>query len=356
MTQVPWRQSVKQHDGEAIASLVIRLAPVGLLTPGEFLKYHFDRDGRMPPTDIGDDRDAVENLALIGGFDVDLLYRSMWKLFGSITEFAGRRLPAGWFKPELRRLAPGRMCADGDDPWVRNEWQIRALPCDLETGEIIIERCVRCSESLAWGGIKDVCSCGTCGFDQRQSKPHYAPADVLTASKDLGRYLRGESFGLPYEMAALADHEFLSLISWLAYFVALPECVSIRPSPHDAVTGFRLMKQWPHCFDGTVDEFVRRLTGDPEVVDDIGRVEIFEQAVVAVGRVGSKAAQALVEDRLITRLRLRDHFDERKLGFISPVARFGSVVQRFKWSSPSEMDAMRSSHDRTRRRPPSSRT
>ena len=34
MTQIPWRSSVKHHPEEAIGSLVIRLAPKGLLTPG----------------------------------------------------------------------------------------------------------------------------------------------------------------------------------------------------------------------------------------------------------------------------------------------------------------------------------
>src|SRR6476620_6527567 len=99
MTQIPWRSSVKQHRGEAIGSLVIRLAPEGLLTPGEFLKYHFNRNARLPPTDIATDPEALKDLALIGSFDIEELYRAAWKTIGTTTEFLGRKLPHGWFKP-----------------------------------------------------------------------------------------------------------------------------------------------------------------------------------------------------------------------------------------------------------------
>jgi len=354
MSQVPWRRSVKQHPDEAIGSLVIRLAPEGLLTPGEFLKYHFGRDERRPPTDIASDREALEDLAVIGSFNVEWLYQATWKTLGTVTEFLGRRLPQGWLKPEVRRLAPGILCADSDDPWVRNEWQIRALPCDCDTGEMIIERCAKCREGLTWIRTQNVYSCAICGYDQRAAKARYAPADVLARSRDLRAYLRGDTADLPAELASLEDYEFLSLICWLTYFVALPDCVLVRPSPHEAVTGFRLAKQWPNSFDKTVDELLTRYGGNPDVVDHFWRVQVFEEALVALGRVGSQAAQTILEARLISRLRLPAGFNESKLGFIEPVARFDSRCQRFKWASPSEIDAMRSSHDRTRLRPPSS--
>jgi TniQ len=164
MSQIPWRSSVKHHHGEAIASLVIRLAPEGLLTPGELLRYHFNRSGRLPPTDIATDPAALKDLALIGTFDVEQLYQAAWRTVGELTEFLGRELPHGWFKPGLRRIAPGVMKADGDDPWIRNEWQIRGIPCDCDTGEIIVERCVSCREALTWVRIHNVYSCSACGY------------------------------------------------------------------------------------------------------------------------------------------------------------------------------------------------
>jgi hypothetical protein len=361
VTQIPWRRSVKHHPGEAIGSLVIRLAPEGLLTPGEFLKYHFNRDGRLPSTDIATDPEALKDLALIGGFDVEQLYRATWKTIGAITEFLGRRLPRGWFKPELRRLAPGVLRADGDDPWIRNEWQIRALPCDFGTGEIVIERCVNCGEQLAWARIQSVCSCGICGYDQRKAKSRYAPKDILSGAREIGSFLRGDARNIPGELAALEDQDFLALIAWLAYFVALPDCVLVMPSPLDAATGFRLAMQWPHSFDDTLDDFLSSTIGCTHL-DETARIKIFEAAIVAVGRVHSRPAETLIKERLLFRLRLSDHFDERFLGFIEPVAGFASsdpgaasaMVHPFNWPVPSKMEAMRSSHDRTRRRPPSS--
>src|SRR4051794_4542700 len=86
----------KQHPDEAIGSLVIRLSPEGLLTPGEFLRYHFNRDVRPPPTDVATDPEALKDLALIGSFDVEQLPRAAWKTIGTVTEFLGRKLPRGW--------------------------------------------------------------------------------------------------------------------------------------------------------------------------------------------------------------------------------------------------------------------
>jgi hypothetical protein len=178
MTQVPWRSSVKHHPEEAIGSLVIRLAPKGLLTPGEFLKYHFNRDDRLPPVDLATDPEALKELALIGSFDVEELYRAAWKTIGLTIEFLGRKLPREWFSPQDRRLAPGVLRADGDDPWIRNEWQIRALPCDLETGEIVIERCVNCGELLTWAFIIAFVCAGS----------------VATISAGLGRVMLPKTF------------------------------------------------------------------------------------------------------------------------------------------------------------------
>ncbi|MEA2817876.1 MAG: hypothetical protein QOI93_5755 [Rhodospirillaceae bacterium] len=317
MTQVPWRRSIKQHRGEAIASLMIRLAPKGLLTPFEFLKYHFRRDGRLSPTDIATDLEALRTLAFIGSFDVELLYAATWKVVGTMTEFLGRRLPAGWFKPGVRRLAPGVMRSD-DDPWIRNDWQIRGLPCDCDTGELIAERCANCYEALTWTRIHDVYSCGTCGYDQRLAKSRYVAPDTLVRSRALRDYLQGAGTDLPTELAALEDHEFLSLICWLPYFVAIPDRVRVRPSPHEAVTGFGLIKQWPRCFEATLDALLLGYS-PPYLVKHAVNPQVLEEALVALGRVGSKPAQAILEARMLTRLGLSGLGDSR---FVKPVAKF----------------------------------
>jgi hypothetical protein len=351
MTQVPWRRSVKQHPGEVIASLFVRLAPKGLLTPAEFMKYHFNRNGLVSPTEIGTDSQALKELALIGNFDVELLYQAMWTIVGSLTEFLGRKLPQGWFRPETRRLAPGIMKSDGDDPWVRNDWQIRGLSCDCDTGELIIERSVNCHGALTWVRVQNVYSCALCKYDQRLAKPRYVTSDTLAKSRALRSYLKGDTSDLPTELVALEDHEFLSFICWLPYFAAIPDYVLVRPSPQEAATGFSMIKRWPRCFDGTVDELLTRY-GAPDLVDDIWRMQVLEEALVALGRVGSKAAQQLLEARLLSRLSISG-FNERNSGFMEPVVNFSSAAQRFDWPSPIDIEAIRSSQERTRRRPPS---
>ena len=292
-------------------------------------------------------------MALIGSFDVEELYRAAWKTIGLTIEFLGRKLPREWFSPEDRRLAPGVLRADGDDPWIRNEWQIRALPCDLETGEIVIERCVNCGELLTWAFIHSVCLCGECGYDQRRVRPRYAPKDILSGARELGSFLRGYAHNIQGELAALEDQDFLALVTWLPYFVALPDCVRVRPSPRDAVTGFRLAKLWPHSFDDPLDDFLSSTMGSADL-DEIARIKVFESAIIAVGRVNSKSAESLIKERLLFRLHLGDYLDERAIGFVEPVAPFASRDYLFTWPVPSEMEAMRSSHDRTRRRPPPS--
>jgi hypothetical protein len=177
-----------------------------------------------------------------------------------------------------------------------------------DTGEIIIERCASCSRTLAWTDLYNVYSCAVCRYDQRLATPRYVPDDLLARSRELRAYLNGNISNIPAELSSLEDHEFLSLICWLPYFVSVPDFVRVRPSPHEAVAGFGLAKQWPACFEEAVDQLMMRYA---------------EEAIVAVGRVGSPAAKGILETRLLSRLHLPTRFDETSSGFSEPVSDFG---------------------------------
>src|SRR5262249_48601840 len=145
--------------------------------------------------------------------------------------------------------------------------------------------------------------------------------DVLDGARDLARYLRGESRDVPDELALLQDDELLSLVSWLAYFSALPECILVRPSPHDAITGFRILKRWPKCFGQTLRQLV-----NPGLMDEQERIAFFEKAVISIGRVGSTTAQGLIVEMLTTELWLSGGV-QWKSSFIKPVADFSGSAQ-----------------------------
>jgi hypothetical protein len=172
--------------------------------------------------------------------------------------------------------------------------------------------------------------------------PRYASTDLLERSRELRAYLKGESADVPAELASLEDHEFLLLICWLPHFVAIPDCVLVRPSPHEAVTGFGLAKRWPECFDKAVHELLIRC----------GRsVPVFEEALFAIERVPSPAARTILEGRLISPFQFPAGLLERGSGFMEPVAKFGGAAQGFEWPSPADMKEIWSNQKRRRRKP-----
>jgi hypothetical protein len=129
--------------------------------------------------------------------------------------------------------------------------------------------------------------------------------------------------------------------------VAIPNGVLVKPSFHEAVTGFEMATRRPQPFEEAVDRLLTRHK-PPDVVAHEHRARVLEEAFVALSRVGSPAAQAILATRLMSYLRLPASFGERREGFVESVEKFGGI----DYSSASDMDATRSSHDRTRSKPP----
>jgi TniQ len=157
-----WLKTVQQFDDEAIASLAVRLAPMGRTDVDSLLRLHLDMGGQSVST-IASKPAAIAELAALGSFDLQRLSTGAWRAFKDRTEFLGRELPVGWFSPERRRVAPGRLVDDGEHARIRNIWLISAIPCDIETGEALLDRCSSCLSPLGWTKIRSVWSCTGCG-------------------------------------------------------------------------------------------------------------------------------------------------------------------------------------------------
>src|ERR1700761_6123551 len=94
----PWLKTVRQFDGEAIASAAVRLAPMGRINIDTLLRLHLDMPSRSA-NNIGSMPDAVSELAVLGSFDHDKLSIGSWKMFKDRVVFLGQEMPVGWFSP-----------------------------------------------------------------------------------------------------------------------------------------------------------------------------------------------------------------------------------------------------------------
>jgi hypothetical protein len=137
----PWLKTIPQFDDEAIASVAVRLAPMGRIDADKLLRLHLDMRWESVSA-IAGKPEAIAELAALGSFDLQRLSMGAWKLFKDRVEFLGREL--GWFLRERRRVAPARLAADGNDARIRNLWLVSAVPCDVESGEVLLDRCPSC--------------------------------------------------------------------------------------------------------------------------------------------------------------------------------------------------------------------
>jgi hypothetical protein len=170
----------------------------------------------------------------------------------------------------------------------------------------------------------------------------------LAGAQDLAKYLKCDDSAVPKDFVSLADDEFLSLATWLAYFAALPNGLLVRPCPHEAVAGFRLMRQWPECFDKILDEIIANtFLNRREAKVEAG--EFFEYAALAVGRISSPASQELINGRLNYWFRARF---SRRPKYHAKQDRNRLLFRKSQWPASAAMRPMKSIHDLKTPRPP----
>lgn len=352
---VPWRKSIVPFADEAIASIVIRLAPEGLTSVKNFMRNHLDLK-EWSVGSVGSLPLAIAELAIVGSFDKADLLRRAWTHHGDKTIFMGRTLPVGWFDPQRRRVAPSMLAHDGADPWLRNGWLIRGLPCDPTTGETILDRCPKCKVLLGWTNLEKVWQCETCEFDIRLARPTYQPAGVLNMVRELAGFFNGNELPLREPFSSLTDIDILKFMGWFAHFCGLPEQMLLRPSPANAVDGYRALKEWPRTFDGVVSDLTAGLDQVSGSQDILVRTQLMMRFTSTIDRLASDAGRKLVHGRLAELFEVPHGHIHCYKKFFEPVLNFAGLKKRYEWPAPSIIEEMRSSHDRARLMPRSSRT
>lgn len=315
----PWLKTVRQFDDEAIASVAVRLAPVGRIDADKLLRLHLDMRWESVSA-IAGKPEAVAELAALGSFDLRKLSIGTWKIFKDRIEFLGRELPVGWFLPERRRVAPARLAADGNDARIRNLWLVSAFSCDIETGEVLLDRCPSCINLLGWRNLTNVWSCQICGFDMRTATPKICPRENVASAKALADYIFDSKPGLPTPLDDLSSVDILKLSGWLAYFRAIPQELLLGITAKNAAAGFLQLKRWPGSFDEVVFDLLGASTAaDLTAGDAISRHKGAAGIMAAIDRLPSFKARAILTTRLMELLDLGHDFTEAFRDVTEPV-------------------------------------
>jgi hypothetical protein len=191
---------------------------------------------------------ALKRLAIIGSYDLKELIESSWPV-RSIRRLP--ELPSDWVVADRRRIAPGMPASDEGDAYIRCWWQIRALPCDPHSGEMLIDRCA-CGEPLLWTRTEHLWHC-KCGHDVRSIEPQYADKSLARNASEVGQYLiTGNRPALPAPFDHVSDVTLLSAMEWFGRSTNRHK--NFRAGPVNAIAGYQALKRWPISFDQVVKE------------------------------------------------------------------------------------------------------
>jgi TniQ len=322
----PWLRTVQQFDDEAIASVAVRLAPMGRIDVDRLLRLHLDMD-KLSVSAIASRPAAIAELAALGSFDLQRLSMGTARVFKDHAEFLGRQLPVGWFLPERRRVAPARLAADGENARIRNVWLLSAMPCDIETGEALLNRCPSCLALLGWRKISNVWSCQVCEFDLRTAVPRSCAPQAVEAAGELARYIFHRGLRLPPPLGELPSLDLLKLSGWLAHFRAIPQELFLGITAKNAAMGFSQLKRWPSTFDEIVFVLLGASTPDDLAVGDpISRYTAAAGLMTSIDRLPSSKARDIVKGRLMELLGLDHGFTEAFRKVTEPVLPLGIAI------------------------------
>jgi hypothetical protein len=281
------------RDDESIPSIVLRLAPLFMVNVVDFVRYALNVFGKLQivPTRI----EALWRLAELTGWDpMELEKRKIEPTHAGFTIYR-REIPAEWIDLGARRVAPAVLAAD-ETPYHRFSWQAGPLECDLSSGEVLIDHCPRCDANLGWDKIEAVFTCQACGFDVREQKPTYAPADRLLLARELHGYLTRTADPLPEPLDALDELSQAHAMEWLAFFSDLPIGRCLKPSWNNAASGLAEVRRWPQAFDHVMSRFLASASFAP---GRVSKGQMIAQLTEAIDRAGTPALRHLLLDRAI---------------------------------------------------------
>jgi hypothetical protein len=278
---------------ESIHSMVLRLAPLFMVSVSDFVRFALDVAGaiHLVATRI----EALWRMAELAGWSAaEIECRKIEPTSAGMMIYR-REVPPDWIDLRARRIAPGVLASD-EIPYHRMPWHANPIECDLATGEVLIDRCPRCDAILGWSNVETVFACGACEFDIRRHKPTYVPDDRLQLARGFQAYLAGSADKFPSPIQALSDISKAYAMEWLAFFVDLPVGRCLKPSFSNAPIGLVEAKRWPQGFDEVMDRF---LASAPLVPGLAPKAQMVSQLMSAIERAGTPPLRQLLLNRAI---------------------------------------------------------
>jgi hypothetical protein len=278
---------------ESIPSMILRLAPLFMVSVADFVRYALNVDGaiQIVTTRI----EALWRLAELAGWEATSIEGRKVEPTSAGFLVYDREVPHEWIDLSRRRVAPAVLAAD-EIPYHRMPWHFNPIECDLASGEVLVDCCPRCGITLGWTNVVSVFVCGACDFDVRENRPAYVPSDRLAMARDLHAYLERAADPLPPELDALDDISKAYAMEWLAFFVDLPIGRHLKPSCNNASMGLVEAKRWPDCFDDVMERFSATA---PFVPGRAAKAQMIAQLTGAIQRAGTPPLRQLFVDRAI---------------------------------------------------------
>ena len=236
------------------SSLLFRLAKHHFITPkilyDRYLGRTFEQFG-----DVGSRPEIWEQVETIAGYGIEFIERNGWHhLDRSRLRFRGTTIKRTWLS-ERRRVAPGVLSDDGEQPYARITWRFKALPCDVATGEMLIERCPRCLLPLTWGDMTSIYRCQECGFDLRKIERSEASKEMYEAARTIAQMIgllpsNGVDLSHPFNVEDVGLR--LDLLEWCAAFEGRVRGNWITRSSTNAWRGVEGAQTWPALLERAV--------------------------------------------------------------------------------------------------------
>lgn len=266
----PWRKPAPFHADEDALSLVVRMAAYGGMPLEEFVSTYLNASAGWLiylPFKMA----VIRRLAAMASVNLEHLAANACAgtieapVFdsGRPRHFRGQTLPLDWISLH-KRVAPGMLRLDGDDPYIRLAWRFAALPCDPTTGEMLLSRCPSCAGRLGWETTK-VGICHRCRFDVRTCAPTFADTQVLADVRAIAGALglideiEAGPMKLPEPLGDLNLEQQLSMLQWCARLGGLLEGTALTGGVATAYAGIKIARAWPKPLREAADLLIRQL-------------------------------------------------------------------------------------------------
>lgn len=262
-----WRRVPEFHDDEDPVSYIVRLARFQLLTLQQLFGLYLGLKLRDIP-DLGNQPAVWPGISVITGHDLATFERNCWRRAPlPFVIFRGRRMGDSWISNSFR-LAPGVIASDGEAPYARLSWRFPALPCDLDTGELLISRCPFCDGLYSWTSTLKLLRCSNCRRDVRRATPRFAAPEVLRMARELAAaigLIPGPGLDLPAPFGDLDLSVKLRLLEWCASFGGLLRRDGMLPTTQNALYGLTVAQRWPQDLELAVDLLFRQSRPEPDM-------------------------------------------------------------------------------------------